>query len=62
MIKIFCDHCGKELDAIKDKDHISIDFEGDFFPCDLCAECYNYIINNITNQIKEFIGDTKNDK
>ena len=37
--KIYCDHCGKELDTMHDFDDIQIDMAHKWTTADLCAEC-----------------------
>lgn len=38
--KIYCDHCGKELDEMHDYPDIKIDTLDEFLKCDLCKACY----------------------
>lgn len=40
QIKIYCDHCGKELDEMHDYPDIEIDTIDKFLQCDLCKDCY----------------------
>ena len=37
--KAFCDHCGKELDAMKDYDDVKIELGHLWREHDLCADC-----------------------
>lgn len=37
--KIYCDHCGKVLDCMKDYDDIVIEIGANYIETDLCAEC-----------------------
>ena len=39
--KIYCDHCGKELDTMHDFDDTQIDMAHKWTTADLCAECLN---------------------
>lgn len=36
-----CDHCGKELDEMKDYIDITIDDLDDYIEADLCSDCYH---------------------
>lgn len=44
-----CDHCGKEIDEMKDYSEMQIDDFADFIEVDLCSECYDEL-NNIVLQ------------
>ena len=37
--KIYCDHCGKELDTMKDFDDTQIEMAHKWTTVDLCSEC-----------------------
>lgn len=41
-----CDHCGKEIDEMRDYSELKIDNFADFIEVDLCAKCYDEL-NNI---------------
>ncbi|MBQ7913761.1 MAG: hypothetical protein IJ308_08515 [Clostridia bacterium] len=56
MTKIICDHCGKELDRMKDYDDISIETMNSFYDTDLCADCRNELSERMDKMVKEFIG------
>ena len=45
--KIYCDHCGKELDTMHDFDDIQIDMVAHkcTITTDLCAECLDKLYN-----------------
>ena len=53
--KTYCDHCGKELDAMKDYTEISIDIPTDIINADLCVSCYNGLIA----EISEYLTNSK---
>ena len=53
--KIYCDHCGKELDGMKDYTELQIGFCGDTIDCDLCKSCYDKLLK----QTKDFVGENK---
>lgn len=36
----YCDHCGKELDIMKDYCDMKIDVCSHLYDVDLCTECY----------------------
>lgn len=36
-----CDHCGKQMDEMKDFVDMDIDNFIDFFKVDLCSECFH---------------------
>ena len=38
--KIYCDHCGKELDEMHDYSDTEFDTIDEFLKCDLCRDCY----------------------
>ena len=44
-----CDHCGKEIDEMKDYPEMQIDDFADFIEVDLCSKCYDEL-NNIVLQ------------
>ena len=52
---VTCDHCGKELDNIKDYSDVELDTIDDFFKTDLCSEC----CMEISRIIKKFCGVIK---
>ena len=37
---IYCDHCGKELDTMKDFCDVEINIYHVWFNTDLCSECF----------------------
>lgn len=37
--KIYCDHCGKEMDGMTDFDNTLIEMAHKWTTADLCAEC-----------------------
>ena len=37
--KIYCDHCGKELDTMRDFDDMQIEIAHKWTTTDLCVEC-----------------------
>ena len=48
-IKIYCDHCGKELDTMRDFDYTQIDIAHKWAVADLCAECLDELYDIICN-------------
>lgn len=42
-----CDHCGKEIDEMKDYPEMQIDDFADFIEVDLCTECYDELNNMV---------------
>ena len=53
--KIYCDHCGKVLDCMKDYDDITIDYKKDYIDTDLCNEC----LDDLGKIIKTFCSGLK---
>jgi len=49
--KIYCDHCGKELDEMHDYPDIEIDTIDEFLKCDLCKDCYE----ELSRTIRKFV-------
>lgn len=49
-IKHYCDHCGKELDGMKDYLACDIDVWCGEFQTDLCADC----LNQLGRMVKDF--------
>lgn len=45
--KIYCDHCGKELDTMKDFNDTQIEMAHKWATVDLCAECLDKLYNLI---------------
>ena len=56
MKKFICDHCGKEINITDDYLDYELEFESEFFECDLCAECKNKIVTDTIKSIERFIG------
>ena len=50
-----CDHCGKELDEMKDYSDMEFDNFFDIFRADLCSKCFHEL-NNI---VLKFINKNK---
>ncbi len=50
--KIYCDHCGKELDVMSDYDNSEIEIPTKIFSADLCKNCTNELENVIGGFIK----------
>lgn len=46
-IVYICDHCGKEIDEMKDYTDIRVDDFADFIETDLCSECYDELSNMV---------------
>lgn len=49
LTKICCDHCGKELDEMRDFDNTQIDMAHKWTTADLCAECLDELYALICN-------------
>ncbi len=56
MTKIVCDHCGRELNSMKDYDGISIETMDSIFDTDLCADCRHELSERMDKLVKVFIG------
>lgn len=41
--KIYCDHCGKELDTRKDYDDIEIEMNHKWQRVDICEDCFEQL-------------------
>ena len=54
--KIYCDHCGKELDTMKDYTDLDIDLCAYVVHCDLCKNC----ISKLNLEIAVFTHQHKN--
>ena len=48
--KIYCDHCGEELDNMQDYIDIELDLYSSWFNTDLCDECYQ----ELSYKVKQF--------
>lgn len=48
--KIHCDHCGKELDTMRDFDDLTIEMNHKWLLTDLCAEC----LDKLYASVREF--------
>ena len=46
--KIYCDHCGKELDTMKDFNDTQIDMAHKWCVVDLCSECLDELYDMVT--------------
>ena len=55
--KIYCDHCGKELDTIHDFDDIQIDMAHKWTTADLCAECLDKLYDLICDFCERKSGE-----
>ena len=54
-----CDHCGKQLNGMKDYTEIEIEFCGDKICCDLCQDCYKELLKRTKDFVKgEFKQNT----
>ena len=51
--KYTCDHCGKEISSFDDYTDIDLDFGGFYKSCDLCCDCYNKLVDYVSN----FLGE-----
>lgn len=50
--KIYCDHCGKVLDEMKDYTDTEIEVKS-WFKCDLCSDCINELNNIVLSFCKK---------
>ena len=50
--KIYCDHCGAELNQMKDYTNYDMDTVKDFVNCDLCEDC----VEALDKMIKKFLN------
>ncbi len=62
MTKIFCDHCGKEINGFNEYTEYEIEFERHCYPCDLCKECLEAIDAEIDKRIMTYLGWGKDEK
>lgn len=53
--KIYCDHCGKELDTMKDFCDVEFDLYTCYLSVDLCVECHN----ELKQMVKQFCNKGK---
>lgn len=53
--KIYCDHCGKELDEMHDYIDLTIDLCWDIIHCDLCKNC----IAELNSEVSVFVSKHK---
>ena len=51
--RIFCDHCGKEMDIMRDFDDLQIDMGHKWTTTDLCAECLDELYNLVCSFCKQ---------
>lgn len=51
--KIYCDHCGKELDAMHDFDDLTIEMEHKWLVTDLCTECLDKLYDSVCDFCKK---------
>ena len=50
--KIYCDHCGKEMDRMHDFEDTQIDMAHKWTTVDLCAECLDKLYDLVCNFCK----------
>lgn len=53
--KYTCDHCGKEINSFDDYTDTELDFGGFYKSCDFCCDCYNKLVDYVSN----FVGNKK---
>lgn len=46
-IKVYCDHCGKELDCMTDYTDITIEAAHKMINVDLCKDCFERLCEQI---------------
>ena len=51
-VKIYCDHCGAELNEMVDYTESEIESPSSFYKCDLCKDC----VELLDETIKKFIN------
>jgi hypothetical protein len=51
--KIYCDHCGKEIDPMRDYDDLQIDMGHKWYDTDLCIECLDKLYDIVLNFCKK---------
>lgn len=54
--KTYCDHCGAELDDMKDYPDINISVYAYSASCDLCEKCYNELKAIVGEFVSEMEG------
>lgn len=45
--KVYCGHCGKQLDVMRDFDDTTIELSHKWYTADLCAECLDSLYEMI---------------
>lgn len=53
QVKSYCDHCGKELNAMNDYCSLEIEIITKMFYADLCENCKNKLVNIVGTFIRE---------
>ena len=56
--KTYCDHCGKQLDSMKDYCEIIVSIPGKDVYCDLCASC----LDNLSDVVREYVKGADHDR
>ena len=51
-----CDHCGKEMDEMRDYTDMKIDNFIDWFEVDLCSQCFH----ELNDMVLEYCNKKKN--
>ena len=51
--KIYCDHCGKEIDTMRDYNDLQIDIGHKWYNTDLCIECLDKLYDIVLNFCKK---------
>ena len=51
--KYTCDHCGQEINYFDDYTDAELDFGGFYNVCDFCGDCYNKLVDYVSN----FLGE-----
>ena len=51
-VKIYCDHCGAELDEMVDYTDVEVESPKYFRQCDLCKDCFELL----DETIKKFLN------
>jgi hypothetical protein len=55
--KVYCDHCGKVLDAMSDYTDITIEASHKMVNADLCTDCFERLCEQIHNFCKREGGE-----
>lgn len=57
--KIYCNHCGKELNTMCDFDDLTIEMNHKWTTTDLCVECFDELYDIVYHFCNEKVGADK---